>query len=424
VTQAKFLSTAAVLLAAFAPLGAEPPSKPPISARVESLGITNLTTDHVELQLSLAISSTMRLTLHGAQFEGMHLNEIPIYVAPLRVKLDLDPAAGPRSVPLGPILIYYRDLEVLDPVRRMVAEQSAALNGLAHLQIEVSPLRGIFALGPHLRVLAPLHQKVQATVPGGAAGRGTALAALAAADTAIRLGEETVNRVKERFGWTDDLTRQYGQSLFTVETRYRYNIGGQSTTRTVQGVGFRIRPDRFVTTAEMVRPWLYDPEVAQLLQSGAAVLDDSQYDVRVLPGSLTLANKQLRIVDAGSGTEKVLVTAGRKLHSVEVGRRDFDHNVAVIEFVDRRPSGTPVHATASSTREWDHAALFRTRAGSPENFEVIYVRARRVENRIELLDPTDSTAFGSPLIVPEGLIGIVQSESSGALFNHALNSMP
>jgi hypothetical protein len=74
-----------------------------------------------------------------------------------------------------------------------------------------------------------------------------------------------------------------------------------------------------------------------------------------------------------------------------------------------------VHATASSTREWDHAALFRPRAGSPANFEVIYVRARRVENRIELLDPTDSSAFGSPLIVSEGLIGIVQSESTAAL---------
>ena len=28
-------------------------------------------------------------------------------------------------------------------------------------------------------------------------------------------------------------------------------------------VDFRIRPDRFVTTAEMVKPWLYDPEAAE-----------------------------------------------------------------------------------------------------------------------------------------------------------------
>jgi hypothetical protein len=417
VTQSEFISTTTVLLAALALPAADPPAKPPISARVESIGITNLTTDHVEVQLTLAMSSTMHLTLQGAQFEGMRLNEIPIYIAPLRDKLDLDPASGPRSVLLGPILIYYRDLQDLDPVRRMVAEQSVGLNGMARLRVEISPLQKIFAFGPNVRVLAPLHQKVQVILPGGDAGRTTALAALAVADTAIRLGEETVNRVKERFGWTDDLTRQYGQSLLMVETRYRYNIGAQATTRTVKGVGFRIRPDRFVTTAELLRPWLYDPEVAQLLQSGAAVLDDTQYDLRVLPAGLTLAKKQLRIVDPGSGTESALLTVGGKLHGVEIGRRDLDHNVAVIEFVGQPPSGTPVHSTATSAKEWDQAALFRPRPGSPANIEVIYVRARRVENRIELLDPTDSTAFGSPLIVAEGLIGIVQSESTAALLN-------
>jgi hypothetical protein len=414
VRQAAYISIATV---AFALIGAGPAPKPPISARIESLGIANVTPDHVELQLTLAISPTTRVTLQSARFEGMRLNEIPIYVAPLRDKLELNPAAGTRSVPLGPILIYYRDLEVLDPVRRMVAEQSANLSGLARLRVELTPLQRIFTFGPNLRVLAPLHQRMQVDVPGGNVGRRSAAGVLAAADAAIRLGEEAVNRVKEHFGWTDDLTRQYGQSLLTIETRYRYNIGGQSTTRLVKGVGFRIRPDRFVTTAELVRPWLYDPEVAQLLHSGAAVLDESQYDLRVMPGGLTLANKQLRVIDAGSGTENVLVTVGGKLYGVDVGRRDFDRNVALIEFVAPPPAGIAVHVTATSAREWDRAAVFRPRGGSPRNFEVIYVRARRVDNRIELLDPTDSTAFGSPLVVSEGLIGIVQSESTAALLN-------
>lgn len=404
-------------LGALALLAGEPPSKSPITTRVQSLGILSVAADHVELRLTLDVSSTVRLRLNSARFQGMRLNGIPVYVAPLEEHVDLDPGSGPRTISLRPISIYYRDLEVLDPVRRLVAEQAAGLNGLAYLRVELSALQKVFVMRGSLEVLVPMHQKIPVTLPGGAASRNTALAALAAADTAIRLGEKTVSRVKERFGWTNDLSRQYGKSLLELETRYRYNAGGQITTRIVKGVGFRIAPDRFITTAEMVHPWLYDPEVAELLESGTAVLDESQYDIRVLPGGLTLANHQLRIVDSGSGTAKVLVTAGGKLHGVEVGRRDFDHNVAVIEFTSPAP-GQPAPVTASSERHWERAAIFRPRAGSPERFEVIYVRARRVGNRIELLDPADSSAFGSPLIMAEGLIGMVQSESGAALLNH------
>jgi len=99
-----------------------------------------------------------------------------------------------------------------------------------------------------------------------------------------------------------------------------------------------------------------------------------------------------------------------------LGQRDSDHNIAVIEFV--QPSSKPViHPATTSASEWDDAALFRPRAGSRASFEVIYPRARRIGNRIDLLDPTDSTAFGSPLVVPEGVIGIVQSESTAALIS-------
>ena len=407
----KCASTFGIIFIALVLSAAAPGPKPPISAAVESLSISNVTPDHLELRVTLAISAMVHLKLDDVRFEQVRLDSLPVYIAPMRETIELDRGAA-RSVPLGPIVVYYRDLERLDPVRRIVGEQSARLNGLARIHVEISPLQKFF-IGPNLRVLAPLHQNVRVVLPGGAPARETALAALAAADAAIRVGHETIDNIRQRFGWTDDLIKQYSHSLLVIETHYR--VGG--TARTVRGVGFVIPGNRFMTTAELVQPWLYDPEVAQLLQSGA-VLDHSSYDVRVLPAGLSLKNNQLRVVDPGGGTEKVFVTIGTKLHNVELGQREFDRNIAIVEFAQPPANAPPIHPTPTSARQWDYAALFRPRAGSPANLEVIHARARRTGNRIELLEPTDSSAFGSPLIVSEGVIGIVQSESTAAMIGN------
>jgi hypothetical protein len=79
-------------------------------------------------------------------------------------------------------------------------------------------------------------------------------------------------------------------------------------------------------------------------------------------------------------------------------------------------------ADNSSATDWNSVALFRFRDGvqnSPANPELIVVSARRNGNRIELGELVDSSAFGSPIVAPEGVIGIVQNQNSGVAWPEA-----
>src|SRR5438552_11394826 len=103
------------LLAVFYPLSAATPS--PITFRVDSVSFADVALDRVHLELTLGISTSVHLTLKSARFETMRLNGLPLYIAPLAEKLDLDPSKHWRSVRLAPITVYFRDLETLAPLR-------------------------------------------------------------------------------------------------------------------------------------------------------------------------------------------------------------------------------------------------------------------------------------------------------------------
>jgi hypothetical protein len=355
--------------------------------------------------------------LKSARFETMRLNGLPLYIAPLE-KLDLDPSAKWRSVRLAPITVYFRDLETLAPLRQVVTDQVAQFEGQARVELDLT-------LAP--RIVVPLRQRVPVTVPGGDIGRKAALVTLAAADSTLQMGQEAVKRVREYFGWTDELVNQYVPSLMLIETRYRYTSAGQTVTRTLRSAGFRIAATRLVTTAEALRPWAYDAEVAQLLESGDAVLDETFYDVRVWPAgaplrddtALALRNHRINIpfraatVRERSDVESVVVAAGGKIRSIQLGKRDSEANVGIIELIGQAP-GAPVHHVAAIAQQWDHVAVFRFPA-------VIYVKVRRSGDRLILSEPVDSTAFGSPLALPDGVIGMVQDEMSARAIEKLLN---
>jgi hypothetical protein len=210
-----------------------------------------------------------------------------------------------------------------------------------------------------------------------------------------------------------------------VETRYRYSSEGRTVVHTLRSAAFRIAADRLATTAEALRPWAYDAEAAQLLQSGEAILDDLFYDVRVWPAgvallgdnALTLHNHRIKVASVGSAVENVIVAAGGRIRSVQLGKRDADANVGIVELIGQAPPGAVVRGVANGAQEWDHVAVFRFPSGRPDaSVDVVYVKARRNGDRLVLSEPADSTAFGSPLVLPGGAIGMVQDEASGVVF--------
>jgi hypothetical protein len=66
---------------------------------------------------------------------------------------------------------------------------------------------------------------------------------------------------------------------------------------------------------------------------------------------------------------------------------------------------------------WDHVAVFRLREDAvtkQPSVEVLQLRARREGQGIRLSEPVDAAVSGSPIVTPDGVIGLVQDEQTGA----------
>ena len=390
-------------------------SQSPISVRFESLTVADVGPDKIQLEVKFGVMTRMKLTLKSARFQTMRMNGVPMYIAPLDEKLELDASPSWHPVRLAPITLYFRDLGTLAPIRQAVVEKAAHFEGEARVELDLS-------LAP--RIVLPFRQTVPVNIPGGEMGRKAVLGTLSAAEFAVQRGGELAEKIRKYFGKNDEIARQYRPSLWLVETRYRYISEGHRVERSVQSTAFLIAPRRLMTTAEALQPWMYDAESAQALDSHAAVLDDAFYDVRAWPAeaavrddtALSLHKSTLRIASVGSETENVVVAAAGKIRAVKLGKRDSDANVGILDLENPPPGGAPVHDASMDDYEVDHVALFRFALDRPDaEASSIFVRVRRRDGRLALSGSVDSTAFGSPLVLPSGAIGMVQDENSGVV---------
>jgi hypothetical protein len=85
------------------------------------------------------------------------------------------------------------------------------------------------------------------------------------------------------------------------------------------------------------------------------------------------------------------------------------------------PPASPALAAASAAviaqDSWEHVTVFRLRedaATRQPSVEVLQLGARREGQGIKLSVPVDAAVFGSPIVTPDGVIGLVQDEQAGA----------
>jgi hypothetical protein len=74
-------------------------------------------------------------------------------------------------------------------------------------------------------------------------------------------------------------------------------------------------------------------------------------------------------------------------------------------------------APVAALDSWEHVAVFRLRVDAKTkkpSVEVLQLGARREGQGIRLSVPVDAAVFGSPIVTPDGVIGLVQDEQTGA----------
>jgi hypothetical protein len=100
-------------------------------------------------------------------------------------------------------------------------------------------------------------------------------------------------------------------------------------------------------------------------------------------------------------------------------RRASPTSLAVLTL--HAPPAAPALAAASAVvaaqDSWEHVAVFRLRQDAVTrrpSVDVLQLGARRDGLGIHLSEPVDGAVFGSPIVTPDGVIGLVQDEQTGA----------
>ena len=74
-------------------------------------------------------------------------------------------------------------------------------------------------------------------------------------------------------------------------------------------------------------------------------------------------------------------------------------------------------AAVTAQDSWEQVAVFRLHLDpdtkKPQSVEILQLGARRDGKSIVLSEPVDSAVFGSPIVTPDGVIGLVQDEQAG-----------
>jgi hypothetical protein len=413
-----------------------------IQIDVVKTSVLNFSADKLVLGLSLSISSKRDLTVEQIVLGGLRINGLPLYAAPIKQKFQIhngDKTLLPDSLP---VTVYLRDLDSVSPLEHAIAKGYTTVDGTAYASVRLNPLAAVLFFSRHVDVAINLHEEVLPfTVPGGQVGKNAALAVLSGTGKAMQAVSATVDRGRN---WASDFRRdtmkQYLSHLMLAYAHYELrDQQGNNTVVQWCGVALTIAPNLLLVPREAIEPWKFDPDVADAIHSKRLSLNSASYDLWLWPTSsavlqsnelnpdtaLRLSQKQFSVIRTPDREQRKIMALedSGKTQKISVEKRDSSSDLALLEVVNSdRPFDALQIGDSPSATAWDSVALFRFRGGlrnSSADPELIILPAKRTGSRIELEESVDSSVFGSPIVAPEGIVGIVQDENSGVAWPEA-----
>lgn len=414
-----------------------------VQAQVVKTSLLSYSSSKLVVGLTLAIDSKRDLTVEQIVLSGLRINGLPVYAAPVKQRIQLH--SNDRTLlpdPL-PVTVYLHDLDSVSPLEEAVANGHTTLDGTAYATVRVNPLASVVLLSRHVDVAMNLHEDVLPfSIPGGSLGKNAALTVLRAAEKALHVISGAVSSGQNwASGFRHETMKQYAPHLLLAYAQFELrDPEGKTTLEQWYGVAVSTSSGLLLVPREALEPWKFDPEIADALQSKRLSLNKTTYDLWLWPASapvlkpnkelnadaaMRLSQKQISMLKVPDEDQhKLLALEGSgKTQKISVEKRDSSADLALLRMTRSDANAGALQVAGDSTANaWDSVALFRFREGvhnSPAQPELIIVPAKRDGNRIELGELVDSATFGSPIVAPEGVIGIVQDESSGVAWPEA-----
>lgn len=391
---------------------------------VKGARIAQVDTSHIRIAVDLTITSSRGAILENFSLAGLRLNGLPVFAETLTQPVTL--VKGRENV-LPPMYVTaeFRDLTTVAPLRAMIEKQNVHVQGQIVADIRMSFIEKLAMHTEHPRISIALSEDVPVTAGASAFQRQAALGVL----TVIEMGMQGGSAIRKSLPglespWIRELEKQADGGIVQVESSYTLKQHDANYPVVFDQLGFRLVSGQIVTTAEVQTPWEYDPEFMSRIKGG---------DARILKGSnevqlrsignqttpLFLTHKDFTLEERGAADKDSLIVQGDKagFAKIAVRRRAAPDALAVIVFPAPPAGGFPSAPAAIAQQDsWQKVAVYRLRsnAAGRQSVEAIELPARRDGKSIHLDHPLDPSFYGSPIMVPEGVLGIVQDEQTGA----------
>ncbi len=244
-----------------------------VQVRVVRVDLQQVTSDYIRFAMVMRIKSSHSARLRRIRFSEMRWGSLPFFLSPIEEKVHLTPGEDLILPPI-PVTFYFRDLDTLQPLEDSLRNQEITVSGRARAELDLSPLERIALLQWSGQFEIPVQSSFPLTVPGGQLGRTAAIASVRASELALALGGSALNLVRtEQMDRADEVNRLYRSALVVAEYRYAVMLrDGQRIDFKGKSLGFLLKPNKVLLTAETVEPWKYDSDVASLLESKQARL--------------------------------------------------------------------------------------------------------------------------------------------------------
>lgn len=381
-----------------------------ITMRLISLQVASVSFDRVELRARVTITPQASAVLSNIAFASMWLDgRAPIFLVPLHGSFILH-AGEETELPPIPVLVYFDDLASMEPLRRILDARSTHLTGEARANLSVSLLDKLVLRSKHPVAVSILDQDVEvlpSSVP---------LAATLAIHGAA-LGESVSHTVQNLLNIRVQRTeaRPWATSLLCVHTSYRIRSGDNTLTESVDRLGFWVAPHVAALPDEALRPWAYSATVAERLARTGGKVDEADVEITVRPlesdaRPWKLSQRDFSIEPGGRRVSERVVLPSRP-HGIELQRRDSGGNVALLRFRDEI-SGVPIPLITHDAST-DQAVVYRlatTGADEPSTVSTLSLAVTVNGGDVHLERPVSSNAFGSPVLLKNGAVGMVQTE--------------
>jgi hypothetical protein len=391
--------------------------------QVKEVNVAEIDTSHMKLAVDLSLMPLRSVTLDNLRLCSLHLNGLPVFALPLNQELVLNKGV-PTALPPIYVTILFRDLNTTEALRRMIENQSVRIDGEVVMDLHLTKVEKLALHTQHPSVEIPLGQDVPVDLGGKMLERNIELTILGVIDTGLKVkskADKFIQGMEPQ--WISDLQANGQANLFMVESSYTLRHGDANYPVSSVQLGFRIQPSQAVTTAEAEAPWKYDAEFQEAVQSGADKLVKDSQEIQLRPigqgEPLRLSAKDFSIDMRGTSVEYTLIAVSGNHSKMKVLRRASPTSLAVLKL--SAPSAAPSLAAASAAvvaqDAWEHVAVFRLHVDAVSKMpsvEVLLLGARHDGQGIRLSEPVDAAVFGSPIVTPDGVIGLVQDEQTGA----------